>query len=49
LYASAYLNPASGILNIEIDGQAFAQSRESVVNSRSVKSGLVFDIRLYDG
>jgi hypothetical protein len=39
-YASAYPNPASGILNIEIDGQAFA---------RSVKSDPVFDIRLYNG
>jgi hypothetical protein len=48
-YASAYPNPASGILNIEIDGQAFARSRESAVDARSVKSDPVFDIRLYDG
>jgi hypothetical protein len=48
---TAYPNPASGILNIEIDGQAFAQIRaavQSVADTGHVLEQTTFDVRLYN-
>jgi hypothetical protein len=48
---TAYPNPASGILNIEIDGQAFAQSRaavQPVADTGHVLEQITFDVRLYN-
>jgi hypothetical protein len=42
---SAYPNPASGILNIEIDVSAVATSS----NAKGLNAAPTYDIRLYDG
>lgn len=50
-YSSAYPNPASNILNVEIDQDAYANSKVSaqkVTNVKTLPSTVTYDIRLYD-
>jgi hypothetical protein len=51
-YYSTYPNPASDVLNIEIDVQAATQARVRQINSsgsKPLKTDPDYDIRLYDG
>lgn len=51
-YFSSYPNPASDILNIEIDTQAATQAqslRQTTTNGKLLKTDPTYDIRLYDG
>ncbi|MDR1154432.1 MAG: fibronectin type III domain-containing protein [Bacteroidales bacterium] len=45
-YAAVYPNPASNILNIEIDAEAAVQAKTS---EQAVKREPAYDVRLYDG
>ncbi|MDR1153179.1 MAG: T9SS type A sorting domain-containing protein [Bacteroidales bacterium] len=50
-YVSSYPNPASDILNIEIDQQAAAQAqslRQTSTGAKRLKTEPAYDIRLYD-
>jgi hypothetical protein len=47
-----YPNPASDILNIEIDQEAIAQAKaveETLTDDKAFKTDITYDIRLYDG
>jgi M6 family metalloprotease-like protein len=51
-YAAVYPNPASNILNIEIDAETAVQattSEQTVAGVKAVKREPAYDIRLYDG
>jgi Zn-dependent metalloprotease len=50
-YVSAYPNPTSGILNIEIDETAVSEMQAAAAGDRQLKlkRDNTFDIRLYDG
>ncbi|MCL1942866.1 MAG: T9SS type A sorting domain-containing protein [Candidatus Azobacteroides sp.] len=53
LYSSAYPNPAGNILNIEIDGEAGAQTKsmeeQTITGSKTIRQDVTYDVRLYDG
>ena len=52
LQSPPYPNPASDILNIEIDGEAIAQTQsmqQTATDGKSLKTDPTYDIRLYDG
>ncbi len=49
---SFYPNPASYILNIEMDREAIAQAKsleQATLDAKRLKTDLTYDIRLYDG
>ena len=49
---NVYPNPASNIVNIEINANAIAKARafaETVTGGKRIKSDPAFDVRLYDG
>ena len=49
---SPYPNPASDIINIEIDAEAIAQNKDfeqNLTDDQPIKLNATFDVRLYDG
>ena len=52
LYSIMYPNPATDVINIEIDAEAIAQAKaleQTLTDGKQLKTEQTYDIRLYDG